>query len=271
MTRYQRTLHSSVGCIDIFVYDTPGLNDTGLTAKQVCSMMVEETNGCIHVLVYCIDINGRFRKSDEKLLTNLTKSLGKGVYDHAVFALTKADRALHENPETDLDALRGEFRTSVHEALRGAGIPDETMEAIPFALTAAKDDHYVPPECQQGGENEIKNWFWMEQFLLYIMDRVNPRAAFALLELHESTLGKFVRNHPYITGVSTFAIGTAVLATGSVVGLVATFKFLAIDTGMTLAATAATAGSMGLGSKIGSMLHTVVSKKLSEWFKIKQE
>ena len=151
---YTRTLHTSVGCIKVLVFDTPGLNDTNLTAEQICSMMVEKTNSCIHVLIYCIDITSRFRRSDCELLINLTKYFGKGIWDHTVFALTKADRALSENRGIDLNPIREEFKKLVHHTLRDTGLSDETLEAIPFALTAAKDDHYIPPECEQGGEDE---------------------------------------------------------------------------------------------------------------------
>ena len=182
-------------------------------------MMVEKTSSCIHVLIYCIDITSRFRRSDRKLLTNLTKIFGTGIFDRTVFALTKADRALSENPEMDLDALRDEFKEDVYGTLRDAGVPEQTVKDIPFSLTATKDDHFVPPECQQGGENEIRNWYWKEQLLLYMMARVDPSAVFVLVELHESTLNKFLQNHPYIAGVGSFALGAAFMATGGLAGV----------------------------------------------------
>lgn len=270
---YTRTLHTSVGCINVLVFDTPGLNDTNLTAEQICSMMVEKTSSCIHVLIYCIDITSRFRQSDCELLINLTKYFRKGIWDHTVFALTKADRALSENRGIDLNPIREEFKKLVHHTLRDTGLSDETLEAIPFALTAAKDDHYIPPECEQGGENETRNWHWKEQMLLYMLKRVDACAAIALLELHQSTLSMFWKDHPYIAGASTFAIGTAVLAaTGLTGGALAIGTFMALGGAETsLAATAVLAGGIGVGSKGGSMLQDVVSRKLREWIKNKQE
>ena len=270
---YTRTLHTSVGCIKVLVFDTPGLNDTNLTAEQICSMMVEKTNSCIHVLIYCIDITSRFRRSDCELLINLTKYFGKGIWDHTVFALTKADRALSENQGIDLNPIREEFKKLVHHTLRDTGLSDETLEAIPFALTAAKDDHYIPPECEQGGEDETRNWHWKEQMLLYMLNRVDACAALALLELHQSTLSKFLKDHPYIAGASTFALGTAVLAaTGFIGGALAIGTFLALGGAKrSLASTAVLVGGIGVGSKGGSMLQDVVSRKLREWMKTKQE
>ena len=267
VTCYVKTIHdhtASIGCHRVLLYDTPGLNDTDLTAEEICRMMVEKTSGCVHVLIYCIDITSRFRRSDRELLTNLTKTFGTGIFDRTVFALTKADRVLSENPEKDLDALRGEFKKDVHGTLRDAGIPEERVKAIPFALTATKDDHFVPPECQQGGENEIRNWYWKEQLLLYMMARVDPSAVFVLVELHESTLSKFLQNHPYIAGVGSFALGAAFMATGGLAGVAAASTVVGSEV-------VAVLGGIGVGGEIGSMLHGVVSKKFCEWFKIKQE
>jgi len=115
---YTRTLHTSVGCIKVLVFDTPGLNDTNLTAEQICLMTVKKTNSCIHVLIYCIDITSRFRQSDCELLINLTKYFGEGIWDHTVFALTKADRALSENRGIDLNPIREEFKKLVHWPFR---------------------------------------------------------------------------------------------------------------------------------------------------------
>ena len=102
VTRYTKHLHSALGCIKVFMYDTPGLNDPNLSAEKICKMIFEKTDNCIHIMIYTIDITCRFRESDEHLIRNLTKRFGNVIWDHAVVALTKADH-FDEEDDVSLD------------------------------------------------------------------------------------------------------------------------------------------------------------------------
>ena len=78
------------------------------------------------------------------------------------------------------------------KVLKEAKVSKETFDAIPFALTSKKDN-FIPPECEQGGEKEIREWYWKEQLFLYMFDRVETCAAIALMELNHSMFANSTR------------------------------------------------------------------------------
>ena len=267
--RYTKHLHSALGCITVFVYDTPGLNDANLSAEKICKMIFEKTDNSIHIMIYTIDSTCRFRESDEQLIKNLTKRFGNIIWDHAVVALTKADR-FDEEDDMSLDALRDEFKEDVFKVLKESKVSKKTFDAIPFALTA-KNDKFIPPECEQGGEKEIREWYWKEQLFLYMFDRVETCAAIALMELNQSMFAKFVKQHPYIVGTLGVAGGVAFAAAGGFIGMGVTGAALGAAGVETASGLTAGMAAMGLGGEAGSRFWGAMTRKFQDWMKIKKD
>ena len=237
--------------------------------------VIQKTNGCIHIMIYTIDSQNCVRKSDKQLIINLTKRFGKVIWDHAVVALTKADR-FNDEENVNLDALRDEFKEVVFKVLKEAEVSQETLHTIPFALTT-NNDHFIPPECEQGGENEIREWYWKDQLFLYMLERVETCATIPLMELHPSTIAKLLREHPY--AVTTLGVAGGVTLSAACVAAGGYFglhvgAYAASAMGYTLRSRpglATALATMGLGGEVGSRAWGAVSRKLKDWMKIKKE
>ena len=76
--------------ISVVVWDTPGLvdpfGDDEATVKEIAEKYKEAD-----LLVYCLDIRGRFAHDDATGIKLLTEALGQQMWNHAIFVLTFAN------------------------------------------------------------------------------------------------------------------------------------------------------------------------------------
>ena len=158
--------------INVRVWDTPGLGDPFFddeaTAKEIAEKCQEAD-----LLIYCLDIRGRFANDDATEIKLLTEALGQQMWKHAVFALTFAN-AVGANygcvAVTELRKRIGSWTDAItHLMKEKLKFPHDIVDNI--SIIPAGYRHYQPP-----GIDDWFSLFWAASFT-----KTKPSAQSALL------------------------------------------------------------------------------------------
>ena len=242
--------------IDVVVWDTPGLGDPfgddEATAKEIAEKCKEAD-----LVVYCLDIRGRFANDDATGIKLLTEALGQQMWNHAIFVLTFANQVKAKYDRDAATELRDKV-SSWTDAIKRLmkkhlKFPDDIADNISIIPTGYC--RYQPP-----GIDDWFSPFWVASFA-----KIKPHAQPSLLGINARRLssekskddeGKPSKEPHEMpirlpTGQSTAATGT-----GALVGLVAG----AAVAGPVGAAVGAAAGS-GVGYVGKVILDSIFGKR----------
>ena len=157
--------------IEVTVLDTPGLGDPFGKEEDNLVAIAERCSSC-DLLIYCLDMRGRFTKDDAKGIRELTSSIGSQVWKNTVFALTFANEVKpppqsstsrfwyyvsfgYYNGRLELfKRLLSEWKESICKALEGQNALTDELAIVPTGYR-----HSNPPDR--------KDWlapFWFEAF-----------------------------------------------------------------------------------------------------------
>ena len=147
--------------INVVVWDTPGLGDPfgddRTTAKEIAEKC-KETD----LLVYCLDIRGRFANDDATGIKLLTEALNQQMWNHAIFVLTFANEVIAKDGKDAVTELRDKI-TSWTDAIKrlmkmNLKFPHDIADHI--SIIPAGYRHFQPP-----GIDDWFSPFWAESFI----------------------------------------------------------------------------------------------------------
>ena len=176
--------------INVRVWDTPGLGDPfgddEATAKEIAEKCKEAD-----LLVYCLDIRGRFATDDATAIKLLTEAVGQQMWKHAVIVLTFAN-TVEANHGRDAATLLREKISSWTDAIKRLmkeklKFPHDIADNI--SIIPAGYCHYQPP-----GIDDWFSSFWVTSFT-----KIKPSAQPALMGINIGRLSveeSAVRNRP---------------------------------------------------------------------------
>ena len=79
--------------IDVRVWDSPGLQDDTDNDDLYLADILQKTKGEIDLMIYCLKMDDRrFYPADKEAIKKLTETFGKELWNHAVIALTFANK-----------------------------------------------------------------------------------------------------------------------------------------------------------------------------------
>ena len=165
--------------INVMVWDTPGLGDPfgddEATAKEIAEKC-KETD----LLVYCLDIRGRFANDDATGIKLLTKALNQQMWNHAIFVLTFANE-VEAKDGRDAATELGIRITSWTDAIKrlmkkNLKFPHDIADNI--SIIPAGYRCYQPP-----GIDDWLSLFWAASFI-----KTKPSAQPALMGINTGRL-----------------------------------------------------------------------------------
>ena len=184
----QAYIHS-VGDTTIKFWDSPGLQDGSDIDDEYIRDMKEEGCDNADLVLYCIKMsNTRFQPEDFETIINLTKGLGKEIWEKAIFVLTFANivvarlnrvhkRRPGKKPVHEIfKDLISTWKEILSTELKKAGVDDEIAECIPVVPAG----YEIEKLCQGDDTN------WMES--LWHTCKVRREE---LLQLASSQTGMF--------------------------------------------------------------------------------
>ena len=207
--------------IIVRVWDTPGLGDPfgddEATAKEIAKKC-KETD----LLVYCLDIRGRFANDDATGIKLLTEALNQQMWNHAIFVLTFANTVEAKDGQ-DADTVLQEKISTWAAAItllmkKKLNFPDIIADNITIVSTGYH--HKQPP-----GIDDWFSSFWAKSFI-----KTKPSAQPSLLGINAGRLSSEksaskdgeASEEPHKMPIRLSAGQTkAATGTGALVGLVA--------------------------------------------------
>ena len=131
--------------IHVIAWDCPGLQDGLDNEEEYLRDLAEKTERNVDLMLYCMDMSAT-RATELRMhgsaIQKLTEILGPGVWSNTVIALTFANlyeaRLQATMPGIKEDEMVREFekqinlwKTKLQQALRGVGVPDDVISALP--------------------------------------------------------------------------------------------------------------------------------------------
>ena len=160
--------------INVVVWDTPGLGDPFGDDKTTVKEIAEKCKEA-DLLVYCLDIRGRFAHDDATGIKLLTEALNQQMWNHAVFVLTFANQVEAKDDKDAVTELKDMIRSwtdAIKHLMKNLNIPHNIADNL--SIIPAGYRRYQPPG--------IDNWFspfWAESFI-----KTKPSAQPALLGIN---------------------------------------------------------------------------------------
>ena len=158
------------------MFDTPGLAE-GQHKDEWHLQEIKEKVAAFDVFIFCTEMDTeRFRNDDINTIQKLTEAFGSHLWEHAVVALTFANRVHPPFSKRDMneqdffDQRHRMFKKKIQKVVKEVGIPDKVLSFVPFVATGDLSEPRLPG---------IPNWvkaFWIATF-----KRLNRRARPALL------------------------------------------------------------------------------------------
>lgn len=172
MTSYDFTIND----VDITVFDTPGLAE-GPRKDEEHLQEIKEKVTAFDVFIFCTEMDTeRFRNDDINTIQKLTEAFGSQLWEHAVVALTFANRvrppfSKKGMKEQDFfDQRYRMFKKKIQKVVKEVGVPDEVLSFVPFVATGDLNEPRLP-----GSHN------WVYAFWIAAFKRLNRRARPAFL------------------------------------------------------------------------------------------
>ena len=173
--------HCTKAGVDIFAYDTPGLQDYSGNAEQY---LAEINNNCsdIDLFLFCLKLITN--RSDPELtppdaaIRKITECLGKKVWKHSVIALTFAniqEESLRDIDPSDVSTrfkkLIADWEDAVKEELEKLEVDKKIIKNLKFVPVGYIDPHL---ECQR---------YWLTNFWTKSLESMKKRAQAAMVKI----------------------------------------------------------------------------------------
>ena len=129
--------------VDITIWDSPGLQD-GLDKEAEFLKDMREKCANVDLVLYCTRMDDiRLHDDDKRAIEKITKELGKGLWENAVFVLTFANRVEpplkrayqaeeREDPKQFFIKRMAWWMETFRKAMKNAGVDHKVVENIPF-------------------------------------------------------------------------------------------------------------------------------------------
>ena len=164
--------------INVVVWDTPGLGDPlgddEATAKEIAEKCKE-----VDLLLYCLDIRGRFANDDATGIKLLTKAVGQQMWKHAIFVLTFANEVEAKDGQDAATQLKDNITSwtdAIKDLMKNEKFPHDIADNI--SIIPAGYRCYPPP-----GIDDWFSPFWAASFI-----KTKPSAQPALLGINTGRL-----------------------------------------------------------------------------------
>ena len=172
VTSYDFTINN----VEITVFDTPGLAE-GARKDEEHLQEIKEKVTAFDLFIFCTEMDTeRFRNDDINTIQKLTEAFGSQLWEHAVVALTFANR-VHPpfskkgmNEQDFFDKRYRMFKKKIQNVVKAVGVPDEVLSFVPFVATGDLSEPRL-----SGTHN------WLIAFWLTTFKRLNNRAKPAFL------------------------------------------------------------------------------------------
>lgn len=165
--------------IKVIVWDSPGLQDGLKNEVTYLNDIETKCKGNIDLLIYCVSMTTkRFMSGNRDIdsMSKLTDTLGKGIWNNAIFVLTCANKyiTLIESPMSDsddknlkvkkkftekLDMWRDAVKKIMYDKLE---LPAETIEKLPFLPAGING---LPILLESSPQSPWLSALWMESLL----------------------------------------------------------------------------------------------------------
>ena len=90
---------NEVNGVTVYIYDTPGLQDSTTDERKVFKEIEKMTEGYVNLLFYVSSLNDRINSADERIIKAITSEFKPQVWEHAVLVLTHADNHCSNHAE----------------------------------------------------------------------------------------------------------------------------------------------------------------------------
>ena len=161
MTSYDFNIND----VDITVFDTPRLAE-GTRKDEEHLQEIKEKVTAFDVFIFCTEMDTeRFRDDDINTTQKLTEAFGSQLWEHAVVALTFANRVRPPFSKKDMkeqdffDQRYRMFKKKIKNVIKEVGVADEVLSFVPFV--AATGDLSEP---RLRGIHNWVNAFWIATF-----------------------------------------------------------------------------------------------------------
>ena len=164
--------------INVMVWDTPGLGDP-FGDDEATAIEIAEKCKEADLLVYCLDIRGRFANDDATGIELLTNALNQQMWKHAIFVLTFANEVEAKDDKDAVTELKDKIRSwtdAIKHLMKNLKFPHNIADNI--SIIPAGYRHYQPP-----GIDDWFSPFWAESFI-----KTKPHAQPALLGINTGRL-----------------------------------------------------------------------------------
>ena len=130
----------------VTLIDTPGLSDLNKSDQDILAEISQEIDEePIHLILFCVRMDGRLEKDDYRIMRKLTQAFGQSIWEHTVFVLTFAN-----NVKTDTATFawtQAEWDKNLHEyAHTKGGVQADMAEQIPVVVAGDEDERL--PGCE---------------------------------------------------------------------------------------------------------------------------
>ena len=160
MTSYDFNIND----VDITVFDTPGLAE-GPRKDEEHLQEIKEKVTAFDVFIFCTEMDTeRFRNDDINTIQKLTEAFGSQLWEHAVVALTFANRVRPPFSKKDMkeqdffDQRYRMFKKKIQNVIKEVGVADEVLSFVPFVATGDLSEPRLP------GIHNWVNAFWIATF-----------------------------------------------------------------------------------------------------------
>ena len=200
VTCYSRNVHG----VCLHVWDSPGLQDGTVNEGRYLADM--NTKGCADadLFLFCINVGDTIKftldSSELKALAKLTEAFGTSLWDHAVIALTFANRLGQKNAEVRLAKRRKdekklkelfsskirEWKESLRQMLLKIGVNSVQASRVTIIPTGYRTSPSLPDRPH-----------WLSTFWFSVLHSTKSRAQPALLQMNET---RIVESPETVTG-----------------------------------------------------------------------
>ena len=158
VTKYTKTIDK----IEFNVWDTPGIEANTENEAKIFQSIADQVRK-VDLVIFCAKMDEtRLRKQDSETITHYTQAFGEGIWKHAVFALTFANKVLPAyNIRNDPVARREFFKRrlqlwneQLHNALRKSGVSEEVIQNVCIVPVGYKE------QSLPDGSTEWLTTFW---------------------------------------------------------------------------------------------------------------
>ena len=246
----------------VIVWDSPGLQDGTKNELKYLGDMKEKCEP-IHMLLYCIDMSetrSDLQETDSSSIKKITDTLGKNVWENAIFVLTQANIVEHRLATKKLRLTSGtnvefqrkivQWKTKIHDALLQFDIPKEVVEKVPVEPAGS----YLKPQLPDRKH-------WLGYLWLIMMGRVRNEAKAALLVINEDRLVEEKNFKPEDCLVDQASKAPLVIDKASILSMClggfiggGTASVIGTGVGAAIGAVVIGGATMGIGAGIGIVI-----------------